>query len=205
MHVRVAQRCPKTLGRPSRRSFRRIVLRWCNKGTACIHIVNTREYRSGGILVPQDFPGSPLCRTWVIAMADPSTAFAAVQLLLSTLHRVSTIITNLKNAPARVQDLKRDCDFTRMLLRTIRCEDTNHDQTDARSPVNIQRLLRGTVRQLKSEVDELLQELEKLPKSESKIGRWMANGVVVWKGSYLDGMQQKIRAKQGHLHLVLQS
>jgi hypothetical protein len=142
---------------------------------------------------------------------DPGTVVAAIQILGTTLQGVASIITGLKNAPAQIQSFKRDCDFTRLLLASIRCEDATNDAADTNredtvtSPVNLRRLLRDTIRQLQFEVDELLRELTKLPKSESKIGRWVSNGVVVWKRPYLDGMQQKIQTKQTHLQLVLQS
>ncbi|KAK0654967.1 ankyrin repeat-containing domain protein [Cercophora newfieldiana] len=131
---------------------------------------------------------------------DPGAVVGAVQILGVTLQSVVSIFTSYKNAPVQIQNLQRECDFTRVLLKNIRYRETARKD---HSHDSLAGLLQDIIGQLQLEVNELLGELEKLSNTESKIGQWASKGVVVWKKSYLEGMQRKIRAKQADLQLVL--
>ncbi|KAK1753203.1 ankyrin repeat-containing domain protein [Echria macrotheca] len=148
-------------------------------------------------------------------MADPLSITTAIITLGNTLHRVVTLLSDFKNAPAKVQEVQRDCAFTQGVLENIQQQlkstvlpTLSGDGTDGgqgSAGLNLAKLLEDNVIQLQLDIRALLDEIELMTSpgvSESKIGKWLSKTNVAWKTQYFSDMQQQILTKRSQLQLV---
>lgn len=149
---------------------------------------------------------------------DPLSITTAIITLANTLERAINIVSNIKDAPQKLLDIKADCNLTHGVLKSIRRQLTatevvlptlkicGNDDQDA--GVNLASLLRDSVDQLQLDLNSLLGEMERLDRSgnsESRIYGWVSRGVLGFRMSYLVGMHRKIVTKRGQLQLVQSS
>ncbi|KAK3349007.1 ankyrin repeat-containing domain protein [Lasiosphaeria hispida] len=148
-------------------------------------------------------------------MADPLSIITAIITLGKTLQDVSTLLSDFSNAPRKIVEIRRDCEFTKSVLENITQQIESNvlppllidgDRNETSAGLNLANLLQDNVEQLALDIDALLAEIEKMrpssPSAKSKLGRLLADGAVAWKTSYLEGMQQSILTKRNQLLLV---
>ncbi|KAK0729629.1 ankyrin repeat-containing domain protein, partial [Lasiosphaeris hirsuta] len=148
-------------------------------------------------------------------MADPLSIITGIITLGSTLQNVSTLLSNYSNADKRIEEIRRDCEFTHCVLENIKQQLQSNvlpplrqlsegESNDTSTGLNLANFLQDSVEQLTLDIKAFLAEIEKLSPSQnadSKLG-WLADGKVAWKTSYLKGMQQRISTKRDQLQAV---
>ncbi len=148
---------------------------------------------------------------------EPLSITTGIITLVNTLHHVTTLLADFKDAPKKVLDIRSDCEFTQSILENIRqqlrssvlptllIDGAESEDQDASPGVNLANLLQDNVYQLQLDISALLEEIERLSPSsghESKIGGWISKGIIGWRMPYLSAMQQKILSKRYQLQLV---